>query len=229
MGKPTACRTLIQEGAMLLSINPKNPEKRKIRQVAEELLKGAVIAYPTDTVYGIGCSILNKGAIQRVYDIKGKGRNRLLSIICSDLKDISHYAQVSNYAYKTMKKLLPGPYTFILQATKLVPKVMLTKRKTVGIRIPDNPICLSLVKELGHPVITASVAKSDQELYSDPQEIHDRLKNMVELVIDGGVIVAEHSTVVDLTGEVPEIVRAGKGDVSYFTLAREQAGQEGVS
>lgn len=226
MGEPAARRTSIQEGAMLLSINSKNPEKRKIRQVAEELLKGAVIAYPTDTVYGIGCSILNKGAIQRVYEIKGKGRNKLLSIICSDLKDISRYAQVSNYAYKTMKKLLPGPYTFILEATRLVPKVMLTKRKTVGIRIPDNPICLSLVRELGHPIITASVAKSDQELYSDPQEIHDRLKNLVELVLDGGVIVAEHSTVVDLTGDMPQIVRAGKGDVSYFTFEREQVGQE---
>ncbi len=211
---------------MLLSINPKNPEKRKIRQVAQELLKGAVIAYPTDTVYGVGCSILNKAAIERVYELKGKGRNRLLSIICSDLKDISHYAQVSNYAYKTMKKLLPGPYTFILQATRLVPKVMLTKRKTIGIRIPDNPICLALVKELGHPIITASVAKTDQELYSDPLEIHERLKGKVELVLDGGTIVAEHSTVVDLTGDVPEIVRLGKGDVSYFTMEKEQASGE---
>ncbi|MEJ5375956.1 MAG: L-threonylcarbamoyladenylate synthase [bacterium] len=211
---------------MLLSINPKNPEKRKIRQVAQELLKGAVIAYPTDTVYGVGCSILNKAAIERVYELKGKGRNRLLSIICSDLKDISHYAQVSNYAYKTMKRLLPGPYTFILQATRLVPKVMLTKRKTIGIRIPDNPICLALVKELGHPIITASVAKTDQELYSDPLEIHERLKGKVELVLDGGTIVAEHSTVVDLTGDVPEIVRLGKGDVSYFTMEKEQASGE---
>lgn len=214
---------------MLLSVNPRNPEKRKIRQVAEELLKGAVIAYPTDTVYGIGCSIFHKGAIQRVYDIKGRERNRLLSIICSDLKDISNYAQVSNYAYKTMKRLLPGPYTFILQATRLVPKIMLTKRKTVGIRIPDNPICLALVKELGHPIITASVAKSDQELYSDPQEIHDRLKGRVELVLDGGRIVAEHSTVVDLTGEVPQMVRVGKGDIFYFLSEREEAGQESLS
>lgn len=211
---------------MILSINPKNPEKRKIRQVAQALNDGAVIAYPTDTVYGVGCSIYKKNAIERVYEIKGKGRNRLLSIICADLKDISQYAQVTNYAYKTMKRLLPGPYTFILQATKLVPKILITKRKTVGIRIPDNPICLNLVRELGHPIITASVAKADSELFSDPYEIGDRLKGLIDMVIDGGKIVAQHSTVVDLTGDVPQIVRVGKGDISYFIQEREQGLEE---
>jgi tRNA threonylcarbamoyl adenosine modification protein (Sua5/YciO/YrdC/YwlC family) len=209
---------------MLLSINPRNPEKRKIRQVVENLRNGGVIGYPTDTVYGIGCSIAHKGAIERVYAIKGKERNKLLSIICSDLKDISQYAQVSNYAYKTMKKLLPGSYTFILQATRLVPKIMLTKRKTVGIRIPDHPICLALVAELGNPIITTSVAKPDEELYSDPEEIHDRLKGRLDLVIDGGTLVAEHSTIVDLTGDAPEVIRRGKGEVDYFAVGRE--GQE---
>lgn len=211
---------------MILSINPKNPEKRKIRQVAQALNDGAVIAYPTDTVYGVGCSIYKKNAIERVYEIKGKGRNRLLSIICADLKDISQYAQVTNYAYKTMKRLLPGPYTFILQATKLVPKILITKRKTVGIRIPDNPICLNLVRELGHPIITASVAKADSELFSDPYEIGDRLKGLIDMVIDGGKIVAQHSTVVDLTGDVPQIVRVGKGDISYFIQEKEQGLEE---
>jgi len=219
----------MEEGVMLITINPKNPEKRKIRQVVEALRDGAVIAYPTDTVYGVGCSIYQKAAIERVYEIKGKGRNKLLSIICSDLKDISHYAQVTNYAYKTMKRLFPGPYTFILQATRLVPKVMLTKRKTVGIRIPDNAICLELVKELGHPIITASVAKSDTELFSDPHDIHERLKGRVDLVIDGGKIVAEHSTVVDLTGDTPKVVRIGKGDPSYFLASEEREEEEGAS
>jgi tRNA threonylcarbamoyl adenosine modification protein (Sua5/YciO/YrdC/YwlC family) len=207
---------------MLLAINTQNPERRKIRQVADMLRQGGVIGYPTDTLYGIGCSLFQKGAIQRVYDIKGKDhRQKLLSFICADLKDISVYAQVSNYAYKTMKKLLPGPYTFILSATRLVPKIMLSKRKTVGIRVPDNAICLALVRELGHPIITTSVSGPDEQLYNDPQEIHDRFKGRLDMVVDGGTLVAEHSTVVDLTAEVPEIVRTGKGDVAYFASGRE--------
>jgi tRNA threonylcarbamoyl adenosine modification protein (Sua5/YciO/YrdC/YwlC family) len=211
---------------MLLNINPRNPERRKIRQVVDMLRQGGIIGYPTDTVYGLGCSIFQKAGIQRIYEIKGKDRLKPLSFICSDLKDISQYAQVSNYAYKTMKKLLPGPYTFILQATRLVPKIMLTKRKTVGIRIPDNPICLALVGDLGHPIITTSVSKPDEQLYNDPQEIHDRLKGRLDVVIDGGVLVAEHSTIVDLTDEVPQIVRLGKGHVGYFTQERKP--QEGL-
>jgi tRNA threonylcarbamoyl adenosine modification protein (Sua5/YciO/YrdC/YwlC family) len=213
----------LQEQAMLLSVNPFNPELRKIRQVVEALRRGGVIGYPTDTIYGIGCSIFQKGGIQLIYEIKGKDRHKPLSFICSDLKDISQYAQVSNYAYKTMKRLLPGPYTFILQATRLVPKIMLTKRKTVGIRIPDNTICLALVRELGHPIITTSVSKPDEQLYNDPQEIHDRLKGRLDMVIDGGIMAAVHSTIVDLTEETPEILRIGRGDVSYFSAQRETA------
>jgi tRNA threonylcarbamoyl adenosine modification protein (Sua5/YciO/YrdC/YwlC family) len=202
---------------MLLSISPVYPERRKIRQVVQIIEQGGVIGYPTDTVYGIGCSIFQKSGIQRVYEIKKKDRHKPLSFICSDLKDISQYAQVSNYAYKTMKRLLPGPYTFILEATKLVPKIMLTKRKTVGIRVPDNLICLALVRELGHPIITTSVSKPDDQLYNDPKEIHIRLRGRLDLVIDGGMMFPEHSTVVDLTGDAPGIVRKGKGDVSYFS------------
>lgn len=206
---------------MILSINPQHPEPRKIRKVVSILQQGGVIGYPTDTIYGIGCSIYQKAAIQRIYEIKRKDRHKPLSFICSDLKDISQYAQVSNYAYKTMKKLLPGPYTFILEATKLVPKMMLTKRKTVGIRVPDNPICLALVRELGHPIITTSVSRPDESLYNDPREIHDNLKGRLDLVIDGGVMVAEHSTIVDLTKEIPEILRVGKGDIGYFNVEVE--------
>lgn len=206
---------------MLLSINPQHPEPRKIRQVVATLRRGGVIGYPTDTIYGIGCSIFQKAGIQRIYEIKGKDRHKPLSFICSDLKDISQYAQVSNYAYKMMKKVLPGPYTFILEATRLVPKIMLTKRKTVGIRVPDNPICLALVGELGHPIITTSVYKPDEQLYNDPREIHDSFKGRLEQVIDGGMLLAEHSTIIDLTGEAPEVVRVGKGDVGYFTGEKE--------
>ncbi len=206
---------------MLLKINPKNPQPRLILKVAEVLNNGGLIGYPTDTIYGIGCDLFNKKAIARIYEIKGKDRHKPLSFICADLKDISKYAKVTNYAYKSMKKLLPGPYTFILEATHLVPKIMLTKRRTVGIRVPDNPIPLSIIRELGHPIISTSVTKPDEQLYNDPEEIHETLKGKIELVIDGERIVAEHSTIVDLTEEVPKIVRKGKGDIDYFSFERK--------
>lgn len=210
-----------QAEAMILKINPQNPQPRFIRKVVEVLRDGGVIGYPTDTIYGIGCDLFNKKAIQRIYEIKGKDHHKPLSFICSDLKDISRYAIVSNYAYKTMKKLLPGPYTFVLQATHLVPKIMLTKRKTVGIRVPDNPISLSIIRELGNPIISTSVTKLDEQLYNDPEEIHEMLKGKLDLVINGDRIVAEHSTIVDLTEEIPKILRKGKGDIGYFLFDRE--------
>jgi len=207
---------------VILKINPKNPQPRLIRKVVEVLCDGGVIGYPTDTIYGIGCDLFNKKAIERIYEIKGKDRHKPLSFICSDLKDISRYAIVSNYAYKTMKKLLPGPYTFILEATHLVPKIMLTKPKTVGIRVPDNPISLFIIRELGHPIISTSVTKPDEQLYNDPEDIYEMLKGKLELVIDGDRIVAEHSTIVDLTEEIPKIVRKGKGNIDYFSFDRER-------
>jgi len=201
---------------MLIKINPQNPQLRLIRKVIEVLKNGGLIGYPTDTIYGIGCDLFNKMGIEKIYRVKKKDKHKPLSFICSDLKDISRYAIVSNYAYKTMKKLLPGPYTFILEATRLVPKIMLTKRNTVGIRVPDNKICLAIVREFGHPIISTSVKRQDEHLYSDPVEIHDTLKPYLDLVIDGGAIVAEHSTIVDLTGDSPEVIREGKGDIQYF-------------
>ena len=201
---------------MIISINPQNPQFRLIKRVIEVVKKGGVIGYPTDTIYGIGCDLFNKEAIERIYRLKKHNRNKPLSFICSNLKDISRYAYVSNYAYKTMRRLLPGAYTFILEATKLVPKMVMTKQKTVGIRVPGNPICLALVRELGHPIISTSVYRPDEELYSDPREIEDRFDKSLDLVIDGGIIVAEHSSVIDLTDEVPVVIRRGKGDVSPF-------------
>lgn len=201
---------------MILTINPKNPQMRLIRKVIEVLESGGVIGYPTDTVYGVGCDLFNQEAIRKIYRLKKMEGKKPLSFICSDLKDISRYAYVSNYAYKMMKKLLPGPYTFILKATKLVPKIAMTKQNTVGIRIPDNKICLSLVKELGHPIISTSVYKPDETLYSDPAEIEERFGKQLDLVIDGGVIVAEHSSIVDLTDEFPKVIRKGKGDIRLF-------------
>jgi tRNA threonylcarbamoyl adenosine modification protein (Sua5/YciO/YrdC/YwlC family) len=201
---------------MIIGINPQNPQLRLIRRVVEVLRRGGVIGYPTDTIYGIGCDLFNKDAIEGIYRLKKHNRNKPLSFICSDLKDISRYAHVSNYAYKTMRRLLPGAYTFVLEATKLVPKMVMTKQKTVGIRVPDNPICLALVRELGHPIISTSVYRPDEELYSDPREIEERFGKSLDLVIDGGIIVAEHSSIIDLTDEIPRVIRRGKGDVSPF-------------
>jgi tRNA threonylcarbamoyl adenosine modification protein (Sua5/YciO/YrdC/YwlC family) len=201
---------------MIVTINPKNPQLRLVRKVVEVLKDGGLIGYPTDTIYGVGCDLFNQEAIRKVHRLKGINEKKPLSFICSDLKDIRRYAYVSNYAYKMMKRLLPGPYTFILEATKLVPKIAMTKQKTVGIRIPDNKICLALVKELGNPIISTSVYKPDEGLYNDPAEIEERFGKQLNLVIDGGVIMAEHSSIIDLSGETPEVIRKGKGDVSLF-------------
>ena len=201
---------------MLLRINPQNPQPRLIKKVVETLNQGGVIAYPTDTVYGFGCSLFNKKGIERIYLIKRSEKNRPFSFICADLKDISLYTKVSNYAYKTMKRLLPGPYTFILEGTRLVPKIMLTKRSTAGIRVPDNQICLAIVKELGHPIISTSAQLSKGEVFYDPGEIDQKAGKLLDAVIDGGILVSEPSSVIDLTDDQPKILREGKGDVSIF-------------
>jgi tRNA threonylcarbamoyl adenosine modification protein (Sua5/YciO/YrdC/YwlC family) len=201
---------------MIISINPQNPQKRLIKRVVEVLEKGGLIGYPTDTIYGLGCDLFKPEALIKIQRIKKMDKKKPLSFICADLKEISRYAFVSDYAYKVMRRLLPGPYTFILKATKLVPKIVMTKQKTVGIRIPDNKICLALVKELGHPIISTSIYKPDESLYNDPHEIEERFGKELDLVIDGGVIVAEHSTIVDLSEDLPKVIRKGKGDVSPF-------------
>lgn len=201
---------------MILKINPDNPQPRHIRKVAEVLEQGGCIAYPTDTLYGLGCDLYQKDAIQRVRTLKKENKNKRLSIICADLKDISKYAQVPNYAFRIMKQLVPGAYTFVLEATKLVPRTMLTTQKTVGIRVPKHNIPLAIVKELGHPVITTSVTKADETLYSDPEEIDELFGKTLNLVIDGGRIAAHHSTIIDFTGDEPKLLRQGKGDAGFL-------------
>jgi tRNA threonylcarbamoyl adenosine modification protein (Sua5/YciO/YrdC/YwlC family) len=207
---------MIQEEKVIIRINSQNPQLRLIHRVVEVLQEGGVIAYPTDTVYGFGCSLYNKKGIERIYLIKQTQKNQPFSFICADLKDISLYSKVSNYAYKTMRRLLPGPFTFILEGTKLVPKIMLTRRMTAGIRVPNNPICLAIVQELGHPIISTSASLPDGEVLTDPVEIHGKLGKVLDLVIDGGVLISEPSSVIDLTGDVPKVLRKGKGDVSFF-------------
>jgi tRNA threonylcarbamoyl adenosine modification protein (Sua5/YciO/YrdC/YwlC family) len=200
----------------ILKINPVNPEQRLIRLVAQRLQQGDVIAYPTDTIYGIGCDIFQKGAVERLYRIKGKEPNKPLSFLCPSLTDISTYAQVSNQAFNIMKRLVPGPYTFVLEASRKVPKVMLTRRKTVGIRIPNNNICIAMVQLLGNPIITTSVKNAENELFNDAEEIAERLAGLVDMVIDGGRIAARHSTIIDLSGDTPTVIREGKGDTSLI-------------
>jgi tRNA threonylcarbamoyl adenosine modification protein (Sua5/YciO/YrdC/YwlC family) len=201
---------------MLLKINPHNPQQRLISRVVEVLKNGGVVVYPTDTNYGIGCDIMNKKAIERIYQLKQRDKSKPFSFICSGLKNISYYAKVSNYAYKTMRRLLPGPYTFILEGSKLVPKIMLTKRKTAGIRVPDNNICLALVEELGNPVITTSATMPDGSIINDASLIHDIFKNRIDVVVDGSIVPGKPSSVISLINDEPEVLREGRGDVSLF-------------
>jgi len=203
--------------AIIYEINTQNPQARLINKIADELKIGGVIAYPTDTVYGIGCDIFNKKAIEKIQLLKGKKNNLLLSFICPDLKNISKYAFVSNRAYRIMRHLLPGPYTFILKATRLVPRLMVSKRKTVGIRVPDNKICIDLLNELGNPIVSTSASFGEFDIFTDAQEIDIRLGHMLAVIIDGGIMGTAPSSVVDLTDDDDFVVlREGKGDVSEF-------------
>ena len=195
---------------MILSINPDNPQQRLIDMVCETLESGGLIAYPTDTFYGMGCDLYNKKGVQRIHQLKNRPLKKPFSLICDSLKGISQYAKVSDYVYKTMRRLLPGPYTFILEGTKLVPKIMLTKRKTVGIRVPDNNICLAIVSTLGRPIITTSA------IHEDPYSIQDAYSSSLDIIIDGGVLYPEPSSVISLINDAPEVIREGKGDVSSF-------------
>jgi tRNA threonylcarbamoyl adenosine modification protein (Sua5/YciO/YrdC/YwlC family) len=201
---------------IFLRINNQNPQMRLVRKAVDVLRDGGVIIYPTDTVYGLGCALFNKKGIEKIYEIKKRSKKQPLSFVCADLKDISRYAVVSDYAYKTMKRLLPGPYTFVLEASRLVPKIILPKRQTTGIRVPANEICLSLVRELGQPIISTSVKTQDGNLLNNPEEIREKFSHCVDLIIDGGVIVSEPSSVISLVDDRVEIIRAGKGDVSAF-------------
>jgi len=194
----------------IISINSDNPQQRLINLVAHVLENGGLIAYPTDTFYGIGCDLYNKRGIQHIYRLKNRPLDKPFSVVCDSLKEISEYAQVSNYAYKTMKRLLPGPYTFILEGSRLVPKIMLTKRKTVGIRVPDNKICLAIVRTFGRPIISTSAG------YDDPESIREAYGPSLDLIVDGGVLSLGPSSVISLIEDTPEVIREGKGDVSSF-------------
>ena len=202
---------------MLFAINPENPQQRLIQQVVDRLQRGAVICYPTDTGYGIGCDFSSQKAVKKITLIKNRPKGKPFSFMCSDLKHISKYAHVSNVAYRLLKKNLPGPYTFVLPGTKLVPKAMATKQKTVGIRVPENPICRLLLETLGNPIINTSLPHEEDELpASDPYDIDALFGKRVDLIIDGGNVFSDPSSLIDLTGDFPEVLREGKGDVTPF-------------
>lgn len=200
-----------------LVINPDNPQPRLISQVVEQLRQGAVISYPTDTGYGIGCDIFNQKAVKRIYQIKQRPKDKPFSFMCADLKDLSEYCYVSNTAYRLMKKNLPGAYTFILPTLKIVPKILITRQKTVGIRVPDNNICHALIQELGNPILTTSAATIDEGLsLAEAFEIEERLGKQLDLIIDGGAVYPTPSTIISLVNDEIEILRPGKGDTTNF-------------
>lgn len=201
---------------MLLSINPEHPEPRKIRRAVDALVAGEVIAYPTDTVYGLGCDILNKRAVDRLYQIKGMNPNQQLAFICPDLSNIAKYAIVENQVYRVLRRYLPGPYCFILQSTREVPKIIQSKRKTVGIRVPNHEVIRAITQELGRPVISTTAQRPGDELPQvDPSEIDDMFHGL-GLVLDGGGGGIVPTTVIDLTKTPPEILREGAGPVEDF-------------
>lgn len=207
--------------AELLKIHPETPEQRKIDKAVEVLKNGGVIIYPTDTVYGIGCDIYNKEAVERVARIKGVDSSKNnFSFICNDLSHISEYVRnLPTPLFKLMKKTLPGPYTYILKSSSKVPKVIDSKRKTVGIRIPDHPIPRMIVERLGNPIITTSIHDDDEvvEYSTDPELIYEKFSNLVDVIIDGGPGNNMASTVVDCTEEnETKIIREGMGDLTPF-------------
>jgi len=202
--------------AQLLKIHPGNPEPKKIATVVKSLATGGGVIYPTDTVYGIGCDIFNVKAVDRIKHIKGiKGKHLNLSFICSDLSHLSEYTKhVTTPVFKIMKKGLPGPYTFILEASNKVPKILNTNKKTVGIRVPDNNIPRQIVEELGNPIITTSIRDDDEilEYSTDPSLIHEKFDGLVDIVIDGGPGNITPSTVIDCTEPEPKLLRQGLGE-----------------
>ncbi|HCC22570.1 TPA: threonylcarbamoyl-AMP synthase [Candidatus Falkowbacteria bacterium] len=200
---------------MLIEMNKHAINYQYIKQAVDIMKQGGVIVYPTDTIYGLGADITSKKAIDRIYTIKNKQATGF-SFIIYDLKHVAEYAHVSDYAYKLMKRLLPGPYTFILKATKNVPKKLIPKKKTVAIRIPDNEICLAMVKELGQPIISTSVNITGEPYFTDPIEIEKQFGDKIDMIIDSGPLPNDPSTVIDLTGDEPIIIRQGKGDVSQI-------------
>jgi tRNA threonylcarbamoyl adenosine modification protein (Sua5/YciO/YrdC/YwlC family) len=199
---------------MILHIHPEDPQPRLIKQVVETLQRGGIIIYPTDTVYGLGCDILQQKAVERICRIKKiDPKKAQLSFVCSDLSHLSDFAKpLSNPVYRLLKEYLPGPYTFILPASKMVPKILQSKKDTIGLRIPDNKIVMAIVKELGRPILSASLPGEMVEDYTDPEVMYENFMNEVDYVVDGGIGGTVPSTIIDCTGNEPVLLREGLGE-----------------
>jgi tRNA threonylcarbamoyl adenosine modification protein (Sua5/YciO/YrdC/YwlC family) len=200
---------------MIIEINPQSPEPRKIRRAVEIMRAGAAVAYPTDTCYGLGCNLFDKKAIDRLYQIKSMPKDHPLSFVCRDIAEVARYAVVNDQEYRIIKKFLPGPYCFILNATREVPRIVQSPRKHVGIRVPAHEVSRALVIELGGPIISSTAARPGEAPMVDPREIDDTFRGL-ELVLDGGPGGEAPTSVIDLTGSSPVVVRVGAGDVSAF-------------
>ncbi len=198
---------------MFIHIHPHNPQPRLIQHVEECLKKGGVVIYPTDTIYALGCDIFQLKAIERICRIKGvEPQKAQLSFVCYDLRDLSHYAkQLSTPMYRMLKQYLPGPFTFILEASKQVPKILKTKKDTIGIRVPDNKIARWIVHELGNPILSATLPGDNVQDYTDPEIVYEKFEKHVDIVIDGGIGGTEPSTIIDFTGDEPTVTRQGVG------------------
>jgi tRNA threonylcarbamoyl adenosine modification protein (Sua5/YciO/YrdC/YwlC family) len=203
--------------AIFIKIHPDNPQERLIKQVVENLEKGALIVYPTDTIYALGCSIFQPKAVERIARIKQIDVAKAnFSIICHDLSDLSTYArQIGTPVFRLLKQHLPGPYTFILNASKQVPRILQSKKSTIGLRVPDNRIAQSIVERLGHPLLSTTLPGEMVEDYTDPELIYENFENLVDLVIDGGQGGIDASTIIDLTSDEPIVIREGKGIWDY--------------
>jgi tRNA threonylcarbamoyl adenosine modification protein (Sua5/YciO/YrdC/YwlC family) len=200
--------------APIWSIDPEHPQPRVVEKAVGVLSSGGLVGLPTDTYYAIACDLFDKRAIERIYQLKQLPRTHELSFICADLAEVARYAMLDNAAFRVLRRKTPGPFTFVLPATRLVPDLALRRQKTVGIRLPDSPVVLEIVRKLAHPVVSTSAATPDGEVLIDARDVRDRLGHGLDLILDGGYQPPEPSSVVDLTGPEARVVRVGKGDVS---------------
>lgn len=201
---------------MIVEWDPSRPKKKATELIASTLREGGIIGYPTDTFYGLGCDLFNIKAIRKLYLIKRLPTKRALSIICRDFKDISEYAVMDDLAFGIMKQCLPGPYTFVLKAKKIMPKLLMTEKKEVGIRIPSHPVPVGLAGLIERPIINTSAKISGDEVISDPRKIEETFKGSIDLVVDGGIVVSEASTVLRISANTIEVLRKGKGQFKHL-------------
>lgn len=208
--------------SQFFTIHPTNPQPRLIKQAADLVRNGAVIVYPTDSCYALGCHLGDKDAVARIRQIRGVDDKHHMTMVCRDLSELARYARVDNVQFRLLKNNTPGSYTFILQATKEVPKrLQHPKRSTIGMRIPDHPVALALLEELGEPLLSSTLILPNEELaQNDAEQIRDLLQHQIDLVMDGGAVGLDATTVIDLTKDVPVVVRLGKGDVSPFLIEK---------